>query len=125
MAPVNGLLDRVACSGDAAQVLTPLFPFQSFLMILQIFAIAGSGTPTSVPPTASTLPAVSAAAPSSSTLPPTVIQPVPVVKTGVKLDPAAVAEAHQRDNTATRAVTGAPIKVLFVKSAIPKALNFL
>jgi len=67
---------------------------------------------------------VSAAAPSSSTLPPTVIQPVPVVKTGVKLDPAAVAEAHQRDNTATRAVTGAPIKVLFVKLAIPKAISY-
>ena len=94
-------------------------------MILQTFTIAGSGTPTSAPPTASTLPPVSAAAPSSSTLPPTVIQPIPVVNTGVKLDPAAVAEAHQRDNTATRAVTGAPIKVLFVKSAIPKALNFL
>jgi len=33
MAPVNGLLDRVACSGDAAQVLTPLSLFQKFLMI--------------------------------------------------------------------------------------------
>jgi len=33
MAPVNGLLDRVGCSGDAAQVLPPLSLFQFFLII--------------------------------------------------------------------------------------------
>jgi len=33
MAPVSGLLDRVACSEDAAQVLTPLSLFQKFLTI--------------------------------------------------------------------------------------------
>jgi hypothetical protein len=34
----------------------------------------------------------------------------PAVKTGTTLDAAAVAEAMQRDNTATRALSGVPIK---------------
>jgi len=38
----------------------------------------------------------------------------PAVKTGVKLDQTAVEEAQQRDNTATRALSAAPIKVRLV-----------
>jgi hypothetical protein len=41
------------------------------------------------------------------------------VKTGVKLDPAATAEAQQRDDTATRAFTATEIKVCpFIRKRI-------
>jgi hypothetical protein len=57
----------------------------------------------SIPPTSSSAPA-----PSPAQVP---VRPTAGIATGVKLDAAAVTEAHQRDNTATRSFTGAAIKV--------------
>lgn len=65
---------------------------------------SGGASTTSSPSVAATS---TVAAPSKS---PIANTPVPGVKTGVKLDPTAVAEAQQRDNTATRAFSSAEIK---------------
>jgi hypothetical protein len=67
----------------------------------------GDGSSVSIPPTSSSAPV-----PSPAQVP---VRPTAGiatgVKLGVKLDAAAVAEAHQRDNTATRSFTGVAIKV--------------
>jgi len=60
----------------------------------------------SIPPTYSSAPVPS----------PTQVPVRPSIATGVKLDAAAVAEAQQRDNTATRSFTSAAIKVSAAKA---------
>lgn len=92
LAPHNGLLSGASCSGGSDQT----------------FTIGGGQAPPTPTPTSST-PAGTTPTPAPS---PTSKPPVLGVKTGVKLDEAAIAEAQQRDNTATRAFTGAAIKTL-------------
>jgi len=63
----------------------------------------GDGSSVSIPPTST---GSSAPVPSPAQVPVR-----PSIATGVKLDAAAVAEAQQKDNTATRSFTSAAIKV--------------
>ncbi len=67
----------------------------------------GDGSSVSITPTSHAA-SSSAPVPSPARVP---VQPAAGIATGVKLDAAAVAEAQQRDNTATRSFTGAAIKV--------------
>ncbi|KDR77345.1 hypothetical protein GALMADRAFT_246727 [Galerina marginata CBS 339.88] len=118
---VKGRLDQTACNPASASG-SELFKFGKS-------AGAGSGTPPKASNTDSTPPpkasvasaatikannvasaASTKALTSSSAASAAVVTSNPAVKTGTKLNLAAVAEAMARDNTATRAVSGAPIK---------------
>jgi hypothetical protein len=92
---VNGLLDQAACDGSAEQT----------------FSVGGS--PSAPTPSSTQGPATLAPVESGTIAPaPTTVAPAPApssTKPSI-LNPEAVAEAHQRDDTATRAFTGSQIK---------------
>jgi hypothetical protein len=92
---VNGLLDQAACDGSAEQSFSvgssPSAPVPSSTQAPATLAPIESGTIAPAPTTVAPAPAPSSTKPSI-------------------LNPEAVAEAHQRDDTATRAFTGSQIK---------------
>jgi hypothetical protein len=104
LTPIDGLLDQTACSGAANQAFT----FESDPGDVKC---GGGSTAFPSPAAVPTIPAPSKAAPTPAPSPsPLSDKPGPGVKTGVNLDADAISEAQQRDNTATRAFTGATIR---------------
>jgi hypothetical protein len=87
----------------------------SILNNYQLFTFGSSSSPTtpvsSVNAATTTAPAISTTVVVQGATTPASPTVISVSRAGVVLDPTAVAEAQQRDDTATRAFTAVPIKV--------------